>query len=140
MAIAPGCRVLRNSLKTCWRWFPPVCFDHHPALGCHFGCGKPWDHTPEGRAIYLMFRSRPRPACRMATVSEFRAECFATIPPGWQLLTPEEVTTLCERQFPGERGQWQSKDFKRGTEGAALRAVHGDSLFHIEGRGWFVPE
>jgi len=118
---------------------PPVCFDHHPVFGCHFGVSEVWDHTPRGKAIHLIFRSSPLHACRMATLSEFHTECFATIPPGWKLLTPDEVSAVCEQQRPGDRDQWQSEDFKRGTERLALGAIYADSPFHIEGRGWFVP-
>jgi len=55
---------------------PPAIMDFHPAFGCYFANGEAWTHAAGG-AVYLFFKEKPQPACRMATLQEFIAELEA---------------------------------------------------------------
>ena len=55
---------------------PPTIMDFHPAFGCYFANGEAWTHAAGG-AVYLFFKEKPQPACRMATLQEFIAELEA---------------------------------------------------------------
>ena len=117
---------------------PPVAFEFHPTLGQHFGCGECWDHTPDGHPIFLMFRSQPKCACRMATLPEFYAECRAALPPEWLALSPEIVTEACNRFCPGERETWQSGSMRQYVERKALESITANLV--LIGDTWFAKE
>jgi hypothetical protein len=55
---------------------PAAIMDFHPAFGCYFANGEVWTHAT-GAAVYLFFKEKPLPACRMATLQEFIAELEA---------------------------------------------------------------
>jgi hypothetical protein len=75
----------------------------------------------------------------MATRREFNAERVTAIPADWTLLTPDEVNAICEQMRPGERGRWESDEFKCSVEKTSLDALYGDRHTYIGGHGWYVP-
>ena len=49
-------------------------------FGWCFACGECWSHDAAGAEVYLCFRLKPQPACRMATMHELNTElsCAST--------------------------------------------------------------
>jgi hypothetical protein len=116
---------------------PPAIMEFHPAFGCYFANGEAWTHTANG-AVYLFFKEKPQPACRMATLQEFIAEVAAIPLPGWQQVTEQEVNHALKMAGPSNYEQYQSNEYRLSFQGSALKAVYTQGV-RIPGKGWFRP-
>jgi len=83
------------------KYWAAAIMDFHPAFGCYFANGEAWTHAAGG-AVYLFFKEKPQPACRMATLQEFIAEPMKPsareIAPGSP--APLSFTPTCSKLFP----------------------------------------
>jgi hypothetical protein len=115
---------------------PPVMMDFHPAFGNYFGNGEAWTHTSAG-AIYLFFKEKPEPACRMATREEFIAELVALPLPGWQKVTEAEIQQALKAAGPLDYEKYQSDEYRLVFQGSALRTIY-EQLVYIPTVGWWI--